>query len=264
DTPLLLPKFILQLCNAENQAVSSQKQPEVQIQTKPARTTQPPKNPQKKTEEQPARLHLHADIEVVQLDLNELNANVGHSWISLEWKNPAAVPKTIPPNHRQLLANRDGKSFADPMGFWPRGMSTEIFNSYVPGEIIHPDRTHQKKVKATQTYDITENQALNVIKYAESKRKAQYSLYFYNCTTFVKEAAEVAGKTPPSMSTVGICYPNALYDGILHNQKNKVGTTTVYSQGKPPKTVVGPEPRPKKVTIKPPRTVVSPQPQPER
>ena len=210
-----------------------------------------------KEDKTPARLHIHADIDTADFGLDALmNGNVGHAWISLEWKNPNLIPGTIPENHKNYLSK--GGKFADPMGFWPRmfdtfnqdlqqwsnlprpgqepegytgptraSYSTNILKSYVPGQMVHPDTLHQSKVKASQTYDLTEKEAINVINYAESKRQAQYSVYFYNCTTFAKQAVKAAGKNPPSMSKGGICYPNALYDGIKKNQENKIGHTTV-------------------------------------
>ena len=197
-------------------------------------------------EEKPAKLHLHADLEAPSLGLKELlNGEVGHAWVSLEWKDPAAVPADIQADHRPFLMR--GGMFADPMGFWPRmfhaydplldqwqslppgqrvGYSANPFASYVPGQMLHPDNLHTPK--ATQTYEVTQAEVTDVINYAESKKDAQYSVYFYNCTTFAKEAVEAAGQQPPSMSTLGICYPNALYEGIVKNQKKGVGTTEVH------------------------------------
>ncbi|MEO1378368.1 MAG: DUF4157 domain-containing protein, partial [Cyanobacteria bacterium J06635_10] len=208
----------------------------------------------KNGDNKPARLHIHADIDTDDFGLDSLKAaEVGHAWISLEWKEPATIPKTIPSNHKKFLSR--GGMFADPMGFWPRmfgaydssieewsslprpgqeppgytgptrvSYSTNIFSSYVPGQMLHPDNMHKDTVKATQSYDLTESEVQSVINYAESKRGADYSVYFYNCTTFVKEAVQAAGKNPPSMSTAGICYPNALYESIKKNQKEKVGS----------------------------------------
>ncbi|CAG0933338.1 hypothetical protein TFLX_03007 [Thermoflexales bacterium] len=195
--------------------------------------------------EKPARLHIHTDLDAPKLGLAELlQGAVGHSWVSLEWKDPTTVPADMQAAHQPFLA-RGGK-FADPMGFWPKmfhaydplldewqslppgqrvGYSTNPFSSYVPGQMLHPDNMHTPK--ATQSYELTRDEADNVIDYAESKRDAEYSVYFYNCTTFAKEAVEVAGKKPPSLSTLGICYPNALYEGIVKNQKAGVGTTEV-------------------------------------
>ena len=205
----------------------------------------------------PARLHIHADIDTTDFGLGSLmSGEVGHAWISLEWKKPNLIPDTIPQNHQNYL--RQGGKFADPMGFWTRAFDTideklqkwsilpypgeepqgytgptresyssNILKSYVPGQMVHPDIQHQTYVKASQTYDLTEQEALNVINYAESKRQSNYSVYFYNCTNFAKEAVKAAGKNPPSTSKGGICYPNALYKGIKKNQEKKIGHTTV-------------------------------------
>ncbi|HEY79311.1 MAG TPA: DUF4157 domain-containing protein [Dehalococcoidia bacterium] len=213
----------------------------------------------------PARLHIHADIEAESMGIRELkNGEVGHAWVSLEWKDPAAVPPDIHPDHEGFLAR--GGMFADPMGFWPKiwdtydalndewaglpedqrvGYSTNIFKSYVEGQMLHPDNLHTPR--ATQSWDITRGEADNVIDYAESKRNAKYSVYFYNCTTFAGEAVKAAGKKPPSMSTLGICYPNKLYEGIKKNQSKFIGTTEVtYYAGQAPVRVEGVESVPKK------------------
>jgi hypothetical protein len=198
--------------------------------------------------EKVAKLHVHADLDAPGMGLVQqlLSGQVGHAWCSLEWNDPTAIPADIPANHSGYLGR--GGVQADPMGFWPKmfdsydaateewsglpddqrvGYSSNPFKSYVPGQMVHPDNLH--KPKATQSFDITKDQAVSAIEYAESKRDAEYSVYFYNCTTFAKEAAQAAGQSPPSMGTLGICYPDALYKSIVKNQKKKKGTTTVNS-----------------------------------
>jgi hypothetical protein len=178
-----------------------------------------------------ARLHLLVDVEVKHLGIKDLQAgNVGHTWISLEYINPAAVPASINAAHRPLLGS-PGK-YADPMGFWPDVQnhvyySTNLFKSFVQGWMRHPDRAHQGAEKAVQTWELTQAEVEAVIAYAESKRGAQYSVYFFNCTTFGKEAVQAAGKSAPSMGTAGICFPNAAYDGILERNRRGVGDTSV-------------------------------------
>lgn len=184
-----------------------------------------------------AKLHYLVDVDVKDLGLADLKAGrVGHTWISLEYDDPAAVPATVPANHRGLL--NDGGKYSDPMGFWPKfwvddqgirrgGYSTNVFKSYVPGEVRHPDRAHEGAEKAVQTWHLTQKEVEDVLAYAESKRDAKYSVYFYNCTTFGAEAVKAAGKSPPSSSTAGICFPNAAYDGIKKNQDKERGTTWV-------------------------------------
>ena len=55
--------------------------------------------------------------------------------------------------------------------------------------------------------------------YVNSKRGAQYSLYFFNCATFALQAAKAAGQSPPSGKMFGaICLPNAVYKGILDEE----------------------------------------------
>jgi hypothetical protein len=182
-----------------------------------------------------AKLHYLVDVDAKDLGLKDLKAGrVGHTWISLEYNDPSAVPESVGPSHRGLL--NDGGKYSDPMGFWPKfwvddegmrrgGYSTNIFKSYVPGEVKHPDRAHEGAEKAVQTWSLTQKEVEAVLTYAESKRSAEYSVFFYNCTTFGYEAVKAAGKTPPSSSTVGICFPNAAYDGIVKNQEKGRGTT---------------------------------------
>lgn len=218
---------------------------------------------------QPARLYIHADIDTEDFGKDALmEGEVGHAWISLEWKDKTAVPATLPTAHQDFL--KRGGMFADPMGFWPKmfgsydplieqwsnlpwpgqeppgytgetrvGYSSNLFKSYVPGQMLHPDAQHQATVKATRSYDLTEDEAQKVINYAEAKRGAEYSVYFYNCTTFAKEAVEAAGKVPPNSSTLAICYPNALFEGIKKNQKKGIGQTTIH--GPSGNSVTGPE-----------------------
>lgn len=210
-------------------------------------------------EEKPAKLHIHADLDAPGMAIlaQLLSGQVGHAWISLEWKDPKKVPADIPLNHKTFL-ERGGKQ-ADPMGFWPKmfsdydamidqwealqgeeraSYSANIFDSYVPGQMLHPDNIHAPK--ATQTYDLTKKEASKVMDYAESKRGEKYSVFFYNCTTFAKEAAKAAGKNPPAMGTLGICYPDKLYKSILKNHKKGKGTTTMYDEDKTT-TVLGEE-----------------------
>jgi hypothetical protein len=184
-----------------------------------------------------AKLHYLVDVDVKDLGLKDLKeGRVGHTWISLEYNDPAAVPESVAPSHRGLLA--DGGKYSDPMGFWPKfwiddegvrrgGYSTNVFKSHVPGEVRHPDRAHEGAEKAVQTWSLTQKEVDDVLAYAESKRNAEYSVFFYNCTTFGRDAVKAAGKTPPSSSTVGICFPNAAYDGIKKNQDKGIGTTSV-------------------------------------
>jgi hypothetical protein len=178
-----------------------------------------------------ARLYFLVDVDVKDLGLEDLRqGNVGHTWISLEYIDPHAVPDSVHANHRGLLQNAG--RYADPMGFWPDTQnnvyySTNLFKSYVQGWMRHPDRAHEGAEKAVQVWELTQEEVEQVIAYAESKRGAQYSVYFFNCTTFAKEATEAAGKSPPSSSKLGICFPNAAYDGIVKRQAREQGHTMV-------------------------------------
>jgi hypothetical protein len=205
-----------------------------------------------------ARLHLYADVEAPKMSLQVLqDGDVGHTWIALEWNDPTHVPDDIQGAHRTLLG--EGGQYADPMGFWPdtkgiahpdfdhmevddrgreygvdkdgnplgTGYSTNPFKSYVNGWMRHPDRAHEGQEKASQTWELTEEQAKAVIAYAESKRGAQYSVFFYNCTTFGVEAVKKAGQSPPSGGVGGVCFPNALYSSIKVRHKKGKGNTMV-------------------------------------
>lgn len=228
---------------------------------------QPPVQRNKKggETEKPARIHIHADIEAESMGISELRQGaVGHAWVSLEWKDPAAIPAKVAtehPDHAHYLQARSAKGmFADPFGFWPYmfseydealdqwggaddrvGYSSNPFKSYVKGQMVHPDTLHESKVRATQSFDITESQAIAAMNYAESKKAAQYSVFYYNCTTFAEEAVKAAGKSPPKASKMGIAYPNKLYDSIVANQKSKTGHTTVWDKDRNMTEVEGTE-----------------------
>jgi len=196
--------------------------------------------------ETPAKLHLFVDIDVKELGFSDLKrGNVGHTWVSLEYKDPMKVPATIHSAHKPYL--QTGGKYSDPMGFWP-ATNEDIYYSVNPlkplvkGWMRHPDREHEGKEKATETWDITEPAVEMVIKYAESKRSALYSVYDYNCTTFAKEAIEASGKSTPSMSSWGFAMPNAAYDGIKARQEKGIGTTSVKDFDTGKETVVnGPD-----------------------
>jgi Domain of unknown function (DUF4157) len=197
----------------------------------------------------PAKLHLFVDIDVKNLGFSDLAAgDVGHTWVALEYTDPAMVPATIHAAHKPQLLT-PGK-YADPMGFWPDasvGYSVNPLKSWVKGWMRHPDRAHQGAEKATETWDLNQAEVDNVISYAESKRTAQYSVYFYNCTSFAKGAVEASGKSAPGMSSWGFCMPNGAYDGIKKRQAKGVGTTSVTDFDTKKETVVsGPDATPKK------------------
>ena len=103
------------------------------------------------------------------------------------------------------------------------GYSQNPFDSYVPGQVLHPDYIHD--AKATQTYELTRNEVNSVLEYAESKKTADYSVFFYNCTTFAKEAVKAAGQNPPKSGVGSVCYPDKLYKSIKSNFDKGRGTT---------------------------------------
>jgi hypothetical protein len=178
-----------------------------------------------------ARLYFLVDVDVKDLGLKDLmNGDVGHTWISLEYIDPHAVPETVHPSHQEHL--KQSGRYADPMGFWPdteNGIyySPNPFKSWVQGKMRHPDTAHNGMEKAVQVWQLTQAEVEQVIQYAESKRGAMYSVYFFNCTTFAKEAVQAAGKSPPSSSSGGICFPNAAYDGIRRRHEQEEGHTMV-------------------------------------
>ncbi|RME03282.1 MAG: hypothetical protein D6805_07080 [Planctomycetota bacterium] len=246
----------LQLQRQPDDSAVAEAQSQESSQTTQAREPTPSKKSSPPAK--PARLYIHTDIDVPKISIRALQEGaVGHAWVSLEWKDPKQVPETVEkrfPKHAKFLKSSRGP-FADPFGFWPYmwqyneaiqefviapdrvGYSTNPFKSYVKGQVLHPDRKHSPK--ASQSWDITEGEAMRVMEYAESKKNAKYSVFFFNCTTFAKEAVEAAGKKPPSSTTAGIAYPNALYEGILKNYRAKKGTTTLYQSNGQQTTVQG-------------------------
>ena len=105
------------------------------------------------------------------------------------------------------------------------GYSPNPFNSYVAGQVLHPDYMHS--AKATQSYDLTRKEVDSVLQYAESKQNAQYSVFFYNCTTFAKEAVKSAGKPSPSAGIGNVCIPDSLYKSIEKNFSKGKGETSL-------------------------------------
>jgi hypothetical protein len=202
-----------------------------------------------------AKLKLHSDTETVnrsELTLGELQqARVGHSWVSLEYNDPTAVPDTIPEPTKSLIQ----LGYAS-FGFWPlinrtgdmtlpeqsqqrvdagltpgggtsndtahRGFSLNPFK-WVPGRVEEPDNAHAPK--GTKTYNLNQEEVNKLLAYVNSKRNADYNLYRFNCTTFAVDAVKAAGKQAPGGSTMGVCLPNALYKDLYDMQRN--GDTSV-------------------------------------
>jgi hypothetical protein len=254
---------------AARQAVIA-REPEGQAQANPAQQGPAQQDgaqgpaPQEGAEgnEKVAKLTLNADVETAdrtKLTFSELKeAKVGHSWISLEYNDPQKVPEQTPAPTKGLL--QGGKTS---MGFWPKifrgmeaigatqdradaglsrgagtsenpahtGFKLNPFSSWVPGGVEEPDDAHS--AKGMMTYELTQAQVDSLLGYVNSKRAAQYSLYFYNCTTFAVQAVAAAGQAAPDASTMGICLPNALYKDILEEQQkgNASAETTPLEEG---------------------------------
>lgn len=196
--------------------------------------------------ENTAKLHVYVDVDAEEIPIMDretlttlaktgslpddhplTKGAVGHTWIALEYNDLAQIPADLPPQHASLLKN--GGKYADSMGFWPaKSYSDDFFDSYVDGKVKHPDTAHEGMEKASQSYEISDDEVRDVLKYADSKSGAKYSVFWYNCTTFAKEAVQAAGKSPPSMGIgAGICLPNAAYDGIKDQQESGVSGTMV-------------------------------------
>lgn len=204
-----------------------------------------------------AKLKLHSDTETVdrsKLSLRELmGAQVGHSWVSLEYNDPTQVPEEIAPRTKALLE----AGFAS-FGFWPlinrtgdftlpeqsqkmveagltpgsgtsdnpehRGFSLNPFK-WVPGRVEEPDMAHQPK--GTIEYSLNMQELQNMLAYVEQKKNSDYNLYRYNCTTFAVDAVKAAGKNAPGGSMMGICLPNALYADMYERSKEGDGSVTL-------------------------------------
>lgn len=146
-------------------------------------------------QESAGTLELHAMVEVPNLTYEALavNGSVGHTW--LEYTPADGSP---------------GESW----GFWPAGgYSADILDSYVAGEVRSPD-PHLGDGGAVRKAEISAEQYDAMSKYIDGKKGAQYSVFFYNCTDFGVEGFGAAGQSAPASGSLGIDYPNALYDGI--------------------------------------------------
>lgn len=198
-----------------------------------------------------ATLHIHVDLDAPDQSLfGQINSGeVGHTWIALEWFDPKNVPDDIPEPHKSYLET--GGKTADPMGFWPKmfkdvvdwidrdtpedlpkedrdGYSINPFSNYVGGHMLHPDKKHSPK--ATYSFDVTRDEFDSVINYAESKKGKEYSLFYFNCTTFAKGAAVAAGQSPPSLGKGMICYPDAIYNSITKKLQKEDKNAEIISE----------------------------------
>lgn len=204
-----------------------------------------------------AKLKLHSDTETVdrsKLSLGELmNAQVGHSWVSLEATDPNKISDEVNPRTKALmeagyasfgfwpLINRTG-DFTLPqqsqqmvdMGLTPGGGTSDnpahtgfSLNPFkwVPGRVEEPDLAHQPK--GTIEYSLNMDELKKMLAYVDSKRNSDYNLYRFNCTTFAVDAVKAAGKNAPGGSMMGVCLPNALYADMLERQKDGDSSVTL-------------------------------------
>jgi hypothetical protein len=204
-----------------------------------------------------AKLKLHSDTETVdrtKLTLRELmGARVGHSWVSLEYNDPANVPEELGGRTKALLEagyasfgfwpliNRTG-DFTYPeqsqqmvdMGLTPgggtsndpahTGFSLNPFK-WVPGRVEEPDLAHQPK--GTIEYSLNMDELKKMLAYVDTKRNSDYNLYRFNCTTFAVDAVKAAGKNAPGGSMMGICLPNALYADMYERSQEGDSSVTL-------------------------------------
>ena len=196
-----------------------------------------------------AKLKIHSDTETAdrtKLTMGELQqARVGHSWISLEYNDPNAVPETVPEPTKSLIQ----LGYAS-WGFWPlinrtgdmtlpeqsqqrvdagltpgSGTSNNTAHSgfslnpfkWVPGRVEEPDNAHTPK--GTKSFNINQEQVNRLLGYIDGKKNADYNLYRYNCTTFAVDAVKAAGQSAPGGSMLGVCLPNALYKDLYEMQQ---------------------------------------------
>jgi len=214
-----------------------------------------------------AELGIHADTETADrtvLTRRELqNAQVGHSWITLKYKDPSKVPDSVGSPTKNLL-----KGGGTAMGFWPlirrarqwnadgsatdpdmaarlargetpgagassnpahTGFSLNPFKS-VPGRVEEPDDAHS--AKGSKTYELTQPQVDSLMTYVNASRNKNYNLYSYNCTTFAVQAVNASGHTAPSGAKFGlVALPNQLYKDILQMKVDGDSTATTTPLG---------------------------------
>jgi hypothetical protein len=133
---------------------------------------------------------------------------------------PPAYPGGVPHPELQLRLDEGWTAGAgnspDPAH---QGFALNPFNSYVPGRVEEPDDAHHPLV--SQPYELTQSQVDSLLGYVDGRRHSRYSLCFYNCTTFASQAVQSTGHQPPSSSTLGVHYPNALYNGITRPRRRR-------------------------------------------
>lgn len=228
-----------------------------------------------------ADLAIHADTETADrtvLTNAELkDARVGHSWITLKYKDVSKVPATVGSPTKSLL-----KAGGTAMGFWPlirrasdwrvdgkaadasrrgrisrgetpgagasnnaahTGFSLNPFKS-VPGRVEEPDDAHA--AKGSKQYELTQPEVDKLLTYANGVRNRSYNLYTYNCTTFAVEAVNATGHVAPSGTMFGgVALPNSLYKDILQMKVDGDASATT-TPVEPGETETTPSPSKKK------------------
>jgi hypothetical protein len=192
--------------------------------------------------EKVAKLRFNVLVAGPQISLSNLiQARLGHSWISLWFDDETHVPLDLPPPIQGRMEATAGKKEAkiyDTFGFYPDswrdeqgqvqgGISYNPFNSYVPGHVSTPDQQFAGREKASQTWEITQDQARAVLAYVVAHAGAQYSFFHYNCTTFASEAVAAGGESAPENLVGGVAVPTEVFESIRKLQNSGEGTTMV-------------------------------------
>lgn len=99
-----------------------------------------------------------------------------------------------------LFSESNGKQYS--YGFYPTHsqIPDAVWNTVVPGCMVHPDTDHKSCVDYTKTYQLTQAQYTTALQYAQALCAVppKYDLYKWNCTTAAVEIAKQAGQSPPS------------------------------------------------------------------
>jgi hypothetical protein len=124
------------------------------------------------------------------------NQALGHSFLRFRARNGA--PAWLPP--------------ATSFGFWPTANpKMNPVDSYVPGQVQEPD-PDETAATGWMTYPLTEPQAKGLFAYKDAHKRADYSIFYFNCTTFAERAIAAAGQAVPDSG--------ALFAGTLPSQVN--------------------------------------------
>jgi hypothetical protein len=155
-------------------------------------------------------LTIYADKEGPFL-LIPATSGVGHAWLRLE----------------------DDKGNYWTYGFWPQtGFDSSEASKAVPGCVHSPDKAHAKHVTSSQTFELTAAQFTAAHDYAKATcmSRPSYTLFSYNCTTFVTETMAKAGQG--SFGGFGLIWesPHALDKWMrVHALQIGVGATATSS-----------------------------------